>query len=106
MSSEQEEKIQEIIKPKGNKVGKKSRKKKDPSKPKRSMSAYMNFAKAMRPVIKQEQPEMAFAELTRAVATKWRETTDSERAPYMAMAEQDKQRYESEKAALVNSTVE
>uniref|UniRef100_A0A6C0BM28 HMG box domain-containing protein n=1 Tax=viral metagenome TaxID=1070528 RepID=A0A6C0BM28_9ZZZZ len=97
-----EEKVEEIIKPKPT-VGKKTRKKKDPSKPKRSMSAYMYFANAIRPVIKEEQPELTFVELTRAVAAKWGSVSDEEKAPYIAMAAKDKERYQAEKAALAET---
>jgi len=76
-----------------------TRKKKDENAPKRALSAYMFFANANREQIRTDNPDISFGEVGRMLGQKWKELTDSEKAPYEAKAAADKKRYEDEKAA-------
>ncbi|KAI8974743.1 high mobility group box domain-containing protein [Pilobolus umbonatus] len=81
--------------------GKKSRRaKKDPSAPKRGLSAYMFFSQDKRSTVKEENPEATFGQIGKILGEKWKAMSDAEKQPYMDKAEADKKRYEDEKAAL------
>ncbi|PWN87179.1 high mobility group box, partial [Acaromyces ingoldii] len=76
-----------------------SRSKKDAGAPKRALSAYMFFSQDWRERIKQENPQASFGEVGRLLGAKWSSLSDSEKKPYQDMAERDKQRAETDKAA-------
>ncbi|KAK4048425.1 Non-histone chromosomal protein 6 [Microbotryomycetes sp. JL201] len=76
-----------------------ARTKKDPNAPKRPLSAYMHFSQQNREQVKSDNPEASFGELGKLLGGKWKEMSDSEKKPYVDMAEKDKARYEKEKAA-------
>ncbi|KAI9301038.1 putative high-mobility group non-histone chromosomal protein [Cunninghamella echinulata] len=79
-------------------VEKKSRTKKDPSAPKRGLSAYMFFSQENRETVKTENPNATFGEIGKLLGEKWRTLEEEEKKKYVALAEKDKQRYEKEKA--------
>lgn len=69
------------------------RPKKDPNAPKRPISAYMFF-------VMEERPEllntgMSFAECGRVIGEMWHLLSEAEKAPYHAMAANDRARYEA-----------
>jgi len=68
MSSEEEldydDDDEEVVQPK--RRGKKSKKNKDPNKPKRNMSAYFLYSNANRAQIKADNPEASFGDLVSA----------------------------------------
>jgi len=64
--------------------------------PKRPLSAYMYFSQAMRPKLKEEEPDLSFAELGKAIGAKWKSATDDEKSKFNKMAATDKQRYKDE----------
>lgn len=68
--------------------------------PKRSLSAYMYFAKDIRQKVKAEQPELSFGELTKTIAARWGVATPEEKQPYEALAAEDRARYQAEKAKM------
>ncbi|ODV91117.1 hypothetical protein CANCADRAFT_31873 [Tortispora caseinolytica NRRL Y-17796] len=80
------------------------RKKKDPNAPKRAMSAYMFFANEQRETVREENPGIAFGQVGKVLGEKWRALTTEEKAPYEKMAQDDKKRYEADKAKY-NGTV-
>jgi structure-specific recognition protein 1 len=80
------------------KGGKKKKKSKDPNAPKGAVSAYMYFVSEMRPQVKEENPEMSFGELGKAVGKKWQVISSEEKAKFEAMAKKDKERFERETA--------
>ncbi|KAI9025093.1 high mobility group box domain-containing protein [Phycomyces nitens] len=82
--------------------GKKRRTKKDPSAPKRGLSAYMFFSQDQRQQVKEENPEATFGSIGKLLGEKWKSMTDEDKKPYIAKAEADKKRYESEKAAAAD----
>ncbi|KAJ2136427.1 Non-histone chromosomal protein 6 [Coemansia sp. RSA 678] len=82
------------------KVAKKKRTKKDPSAPKRALSAYMFFSQDKRPTVQEENPGVSFGTIGKLLGERWKGLDDTGRKPYMALAEKDKARYEAEKAAV------
>ncbi|CAO3618489.1 unnamed protein product [Cunninghamella blakesleeana] len=77
----------------------KKRGKKDPSAPKRGLSAYMFFSQQNRNKVKEENPDATFGQLGKILGEKWKNMSDDEKKPYVKKAEEDKARYEAEKAA-------
>lgn len=77
--------------------GSKRGRKKNTGGPKRPLSAYMFFSKYMRPVIKEEDSSMGFAELGKEIGLRWKAQED--KTEYIALAEEDKKRYRNEVAA-------
>ncbi|CAO3614253.1 unnamed protein product [Mucor fragilis] len=78
---------------------KKKRTKKDPSAPKRGLSAYMFFSQDQRTTVKDENPDATFGQIGKLLGEKWKNMSDDEKKPYVKKAEADKKRYEDEKAA-------
>ncbi|SPO36695.1 probable NHP6B - nonhistone chromosomal protein [Pseudozyma flocculosa] len=73
--------------------------KKDPAAPKRPLSAYMFFSQDHREKVKTENPDAGFGDVGRLLGAKWKEMSDSEKQPYLDMANRDKLRADAEKAA-------
>ncbi|KAJ2815206.1 Non-histone chromosomal protein 6, partial [Coemansia furcata] len=73
-------------------------KKKPKTGPKRALSAYMFFSKAMRKTVQEENPDVSFGQIGKLLGDKWKNLTDAAKAPYNAEAEKDKVRYADEKA--------
>ena len=72
------------------------RSKKDPTAPKRAMSAYLLFASDHRAAVKDAQPDMRFGEIAKELARRWKEATADVRVTYERRSAVDKQRYETE----------
>ncbi|KAH3677016.1 hypothetical protein WICMUC_001922 [Wickerhamomyces mucosus] len=82
----------------GTRKPKTTRKKKDPNAPKRSLSAYMFFANENRDIVRSENPGITFGGVGKLLGEKWKALTPDEKSPYEQKAENDKKRYEQEKA--------
>lgn len=74
------------------------RAKKDPSAPKRPMSAFLYFSQGRRSKIKEENPEMKNTEVSRMLGEMWRNASKEQRKPYV-----DKEREEREKYKIAIS---
>jgi len=70
----------------------------DPNAPKRSLSAYMFFANEQRDIVRSENPGIQFGEIGKLLGEKWKALDAEGKAPYESKAEEDKKRYELEKA--------
>lgn len=78
---------------------KRKRQKKAPGAPKRGKSPYICFSMANREAIKQSLPkDTKVTEIVRALARRWGELNEEERAPWIEIAKKDKKRYEDEMA--------
>lgn len=66
--------------------------------PKRAVSAYLFFSMDYRKQIIASKPDLAkkVTEISKLVGAKWGVMTAAEKAPYIAMYEDDKKRYEAE----------
>ena len=72
--------------------GAKRRRLKDPSMPKRSLSAFFFFCDHYRPKIRSAHPEWRVSEIAKELGRLWDECTD--KGPYEIKAQNDKLRYE------------
>ena len=67
--------------------------KKDPSAPKRPMSAFLYFSQGKRTEIKEERPEIKNTEVSRVLGEMWRNLSAEERAPYVERERQVRETY-------------
>jgi len=76
---------------------------KDPNRPKKAMSAYFIFMGDYRNHCKMtgEANTSNVTEFTKMASVKWKAMGDTEKAPYDARAQQDKQRYEQQMSMYV-----
>ena len=72
--------------------------KKDESKVKRPVSAFMYFSQEKRPELKKNNPSMGFGDLGKKLGEMWHALKDEEKKPFLQKAAKDKERYEAEKA--------
>jgi hypothetical protein len=60
----------------------KKRAKKDPTAPKRNMSAYLFFSNMQRAELKRKHPEMTFTEITKTLSNTWKKmSSEQKRVP-------------------------
>ena len=75
---------------------KKSKKDKDENMPKRALSAYLFFLVQKRGEVKEKYLELDNTAAMKQLGMMWKEASDAEKAPFEAMAKEDKERYEEE----------
>ncbi|ATZ55148.1 hypothetical protein BCIN_11g04340 [Botrytis cinerea B05.10] len=73
-------------------------KRKDPSAPKRGISAYMFYANDQHDRVRQENPALSFGQLGILLGEEWRALSVGQRSVYEEMATKDLRRYEEELA--------
>jgi len=73
-----------------------NKKKINPNAPKRAMSAFMFFSKAVRPMIKEDNPDMSFGDIGKLLGKAFKELRDKEKEKYEIMEEKEKERYQKE----------
>lgn len=76
--------------------GKGKKKKKDPNAPKRATTAFMFYSAKMRPIIKEEKPDIKFTEMGKLIGEKWRGLSADDKKEFEEMADEDKKRYDEE----------
>jgi len=69
------------------------RAKKDPSAPKRPMSAFLYFSQERRRIIKQKNPKMRNTDISRVLGEMWRNATEEERGPHIAHEAKEREKY-------------
>lgn len=69
------------------------KKKADDSLPKHPMSAYLHFAKEMRPIMKKRFPDARLVEISKQIGAQWRAMSSDELQPWIELANEDKARY-------------
>ena len=74
----------------------------DANAPKRNLSAYLLFQNAMRDQYKRENPGMTFGQLAKYTSHMYKNLTPEEKQTWVARAEQDKARYDSQIAVYVS----
>ncbi|GAA0187115.1 hypothetical protein LIER_34403 [Lithospermum erythrorhizon] len=75
--------------------GRKAKAVKDPNKPKRPPSAFFVFMEGFRPEFKAEHPDnKSVAVVGKAGGEKWKSLSDTEKAPFIAIADERKADYE------------
>jgi len=96
---------QEEIKQKIDTV-KEEKKLKDPNAPKKWKSAYMFFALKNRATIKEETGLSGLGEISKEIAKRWKELEDEEKAEYVEMETNDKERYKDEMSNYERPSIE
>ena len=69
---------------------------KDPDAPKRAKTSYIFFCIKKRDEIMKENPNMSAKEIIKELGIVWRDLPDNKKAPFVKLAEKDKERYEME----------
>lgn len=69
------------------------RAKKDPSAPKRPMSAFLYFSLGKRKQLKDENPTMKNTEVSRLLGEIWRNATEEERRPHVEKEKEEREKY-------------
>lgn len=72
------------------------KKKADDTLPKHPMSAYLHFAKEMRPIMKKRFPDARLVEISKEIGNEWRAMAQIDLQKWMDMANVDKARYAKE----------
>ncbi|KAI8368028.1 high mobility group box domain-containing protein [Choanephora cucurbitarum] len=72
------------------------KKKADDNLPKHPMSAYLHFAKEIRPIMKRRYPEARLVDISREIGHQWRSMSPLELQPWVEIANRDKERYANE----------
>uniref|UniRef100_A0A7S1D0A0 HMG box domain-containing protein n=1 Tax=Cyclophora tenuis TaxID=216820 RepID=A0A7S1D0A0_CYCTE len=70
--------------------------KKDPNKPKRNMSAYFLYSVAVRPQVKEDNPDASFGQIAKLISSQYKQLGGKEREKWERRAAEDKERYEAE----------
>jgi high mobility group protein B2 len=71
--------------------------------PKRGLTSYIFFCKEQRSLLKEEDSNLETKEITSELGKRWRELSEKDRKPFEKLAAKDKDRYEKEKAELLES---
>ncbi|KAI8890886.1 HMG-box [Backusella circina FSU 941] len=74
--------------------------------PKHPMSAYLHFAKYMRPILKKEYPQGKLVDISKIIGSRWRAMIPEELQPWVERANQDKARYAREMKGRSAQTLE
>jgi len=90
---EEEEVVAKKSKKRGGGAGKKF---KDPSKPKRAMSAFFLYSQAFRSQAKEDNPDASFGDIARLLSAQFKALPEKEKKRWEKKAEQDKIRYNEE----------
>ena len=70
--------------------------------PKKSSTAFMFFAAQERSKVKESNPAFTFSEIGKELGSRWGRMTPADKAPFEALANADRKRYDNEFAAFHN----
>lgn len=90
------EEMKDYVPAKNTSSGKKSKPIKDKNAPKKNLTSYLLFAGVNREKIKQKNPDLSFADLSRSVGQQFKSLSAEDREKWNARAEKDKERYTQE----------
>ena len=76
------------------KKGKKTKKVRDPNKPKRSKNAFMLFSDLWRPEIKAAFPDMKSTDISKELGGLWKALSDEDKKPFELQAATEKEAYD------------
>jgi hypothetical protein len=103
-NEEQFKGVVESVVPEKAKKEKKAKKPKDA--PKNPKSAYIFFCQENRPDVKENHPDLAPKEILKELGGLWQNTSDTTRAKFQKLADEDKKRYEEEMKNYVPKPVD
>jgi len=79
----------------------KKKRKKDKNAPRKPNTAYTCFQKIFYKEMKAENPDVSFAEISKLVGAKWKNTSEEEKKEFEKQSEEDKVRYNNEMANYI-----
>lgn len=82
---------------------KKAKKLKDPNAPKKASTAFMLWSLASRPRIREQFPELGFADIGKKLGEEWGLLDEKSKEHWQRQAEKDRERYEREQSAYLKS---
>jgi len=82
--------------------GRKKKAKRDPNLPKRNMSSYFLYSVAVRPDVKESNPEATFGDIAKIISVQFKALPEKERAKWDVKAAADKERYQAEMASKLS----
>ena len=71
---------------------------KDPAAPKGNKNSYMFYVAEQRPLVKASNPTLRVGPIAKLIGALWRELDDESKAPFVALAAKDKERYTAAKS--------
>jgi len=77
----------------------KSKKKVDPNKPKRPLTAFMRYSASRRSVIRTQNKELSMIQISKIIGEEWRGLSDEGKRPYHDQAAADHEKYKTAKEA-------
>jgi len=77
-------------------VKKQKRTKKDKDAPKKGKTAFIIFSNETRPIVKKELPDLAFGDVAREIASRWKDADEATKKRCEKEAAKDKDRYNKE----------
>ena len=77
----------------------KRKEKKDANAPKRAMTAFLYYTLDRRPELKKLKPELTNKQMLSEMGIEWNKMKEVDKKKYVQKADEDKKRYEKEKAA-------
>jgi hypothetical protein len=77
----------------------KSKKKTDPNKPKRPLTAFMRYSASRRSVIRKENSALSMIDISKIIGEEWRGLSDDAKRPFHDAAEVDHEKYKIAKSA-------
>ena len=75
------------------------REKRDKDAPKKALTAYFFFMSERRPELKKEKPNLDHKQIIFELGAEWNKLKEEDKQKYKLKAEEDRKRYEKEKAA-------
>ena len=78
----------------------KRKEKKEAGAPKRALSPFLYYTLDRRPDLKKEKPELSHKEMLSEMGVEWNNMKEEDKKKYIQKADEDKKRYEREKAAF------
>jgi len=81
----------------------KTKKEKDPNRPKRPLTAFMRYSSTRRSKIRLEKPGMSMVEISKLIGEEWRNLCDNDKRPFHDAATKDHEEYKIAKAAYDKS---
>ena len=82
---------------------KKNKKLKDPNAPKKASTAFMLWSLASRPRIREQAPELGFADIGKKLGEEWGLLDEKSKDHWQRQAAKDRERYEREQSAYLKS---
>lgn len=79
--------------------GKNKKAKRDVNAPKKNLTPYFWYMKERRPKLKEEQPNLATKDVAVVIGQEWNTLKEEDKKKFIQQAEEDKKRYNEEKAA-------